>query len=343
MKILHLIFRMRTGGTENMLIDIVNEQIAMGHDVTVGIINRGSNEDMIARFSEKAHILQFNREPGSTRIVPIIKLNAKVAALNPDVIHVHDQRAVNIIMLPWLRKRMVQTLHTTGIELTGCQLKVPCAAISQGVADEIKERQGVESTVVMNGILTAGINRRKPTDWLRHLVCVGRMSIDIKGQDLLIKALTEVKDVDVTFIGDGPDLKAMKALAEQLYVADRITFKGAMTRDDIYASLCNYDAFILPSRQEGFGLVLAEAMAAALPVITCDLPGPMEVINGGMYGESFKTGDYKSLAAAIKRLQGVWPEAQSVASSEAYAFVKQRFGVRTTIKNYLELYSRIGS
>lgn len=340
MKILHLIFLMKMGGTESMLIDIANEQVRAGNEVSVMIINSGSDSELLALFDSNIKIKEAKRRIGSKNPLPIVRTNLEIARLNPDVIHVHNENGVNIL-LPSLRKRVVQTLHTTGIELRGCQTKTPLVSISQAVADDLYNRQQLNSEVIMNGVRVSAIERRRPSERLENLVCVGRMDIDVKGQDLLVRALSRIPGLTVTFIGDGADLENVKKLAHEYRVSQRINFLGAMTRKEVYGVLKNYDAFVLPSRQEGFGLVVAEAMAAGLPVITSALPGPMEVIEYGRLGLTFTPNSSSSLIGAIRRMQKNWNAFQTMALGEGVDFVEKNFSVANTAAQYLDYYRRV--
>lgn len=347
MKILHVIFKMLTGGTEMMLIDIAGRQADNGHDVSVMIINEGSDPKLIEALSPKVKVWQLNRKEGSRSPFPAIKYNLTLLAINPDIIHVHNERAVNM-MIPPLRKKVLQTLHTTGIELLGCQTKTSLASISLWVASDLKQRLGLDSNVIYNGINCQEIPQRKPSTQLRKLVCVGRLDQSIKGQDLLLRALAyspvaypHLTDFHLSIIGGGPDEEALKKLAASLGIASRVDFLGQMTRNEIYKMLHSFDLFILPSRQEGFGLVLAEAMAAGLPVVASDLPGPLEIMNGGRYGLSFQSGSAVSLAEALEKAAVKWNELQQQAAGPALKFVTEHFNVNTTAQNYLNLYKSI--
>lgn len=340
MKILHLIFTIKTGGTETMLVDIANEQCRMGHNVSVLIINRDSEPELLSQFDSAVKLIEIGRKLSSRNPIPVIRTNLAVIKLNPDVIHVHNERGVNIL-LPFLRKRIIQTVHTTGIELTGCQTQTMVAAISRAVADDLRARCAVNADVVMNGIKVSEIAERKMSQQLKSLVCVGRMDFSVKGQDLLLRALVEFPELTLTLIGDGQDMEESRRLVKSLGIDSRVELLGKKNRNEIYNSLWEYDAFVMPSRQEGFGLVLAEAMAAGLPVVTSALPGPLEVIAGGRLGYVFEPGSADSLIETIKRLKNEWTDAQTVAISAGIDYVTANFSITTTVSRYLTLYSKI--
>jgi glycosyltransferase involved in cell wall biosynthesis len=97
-----------------------------------------------------------------------------------------------------------------------------------------------------------------------------------KGLDLLIPAFAKVaaQSPDALLVIAGPPYLdtqlQMERLAEQCGVADRVRFVGMLTGMDRVQALVDSDLFVLPSRQENFGIVVAEAMAAARPVIVSD-------------------------------------------------------------------------
>lgn len=340
MKILHLIFTMKTGGTESMLVDIANEQLRMGHDVSVLIINRGSEPELLAQFDSGINLIEIGRKLGSRNPMPVLQGNLAVLRLNPDVIHVHNERGVNFL-LPSLRRKVIQTVHTTGIELTGCQTRTPLVAISNAVADDLRLHCGLSAEVVMNGINTSAIDVKGNSATLKKLICVGRMDMSVKGQDLLLRALVQFPEMTLTLIGDGTDMLAAKQMAAKFGVDSRVEFMGKMGREDIYKALKNYDAFVMPSRQEGFGLVLAEAMAAGLPVVTSALPGPLEVIDGGRLGFTFEPDSDVSLVEALKELSENWSQAQNLALTDGRKFVSDNFSVATTAARYVALYEKL--
>ena len=92
-----------------------------------------------------------------------------------------------------------------------------------------------------------------------------------KGIDLLILAfaqlLESVPDALLTLIGKGVDLEALKVLAKELGCERAVFFRGSVPYESVPAEMVRHDVFILPSRLDVFGLVVAEAVACGLPVI----------------------------------------------------------------------------
>jgi glycosyltransferase involved in cell wall biosynthesis len=132
---------------------------------------------------------------------------------------------------------------------------------------------------------------------------VGRL-VPIKGFDLLVAALGEVvaavPDTHVVLIGEGAEREALRARAEALGVGDRLHITGSVT--DVVACLAGADVLVAPSRNEGMGRVLVEAMALSLPVIGTRVGGIVDVILDRECGLLVPPEDPGALAAALVEL-----------------------------------------
>jgi glycosyltransferase involved in cell wall biosynthesis len=97
-----------------------------------------------------------------------------------------------------------------------------------------------------------------------------------------VRALAWLRDqpgVTLTSAGDGEDLRACRAEAAHLGVADRVTFLGRVPRSEVEALYQSHDVFCFPSFREPAGGVLYEAMRHGLPVITADRGGPGWIVD----------------------------------------------------------------
>lgn len=107
------------------------------------------------------------------------------------------------------------------------------------------------------------------------LVVVSRL-MHRKGIDLLISAMghatQEQETIDLAIIGDGPEREKLEEMTEKKKLGGNITFMGAKYGEEKINVLNSCDIFVFPSRQEGFGIVLLEAMAAGKPFILNDIP-----------------------------------------------------------------------
>jgi glycosyltransferase involved in cell wall biosynthesis len=101
-------------------------------------------------------------------------------------------------------------------------------------------------------------------------------------------------------IGDGPERERLAALATRLGVSGRITVTG--TTSDVGAYLAAADVFAAPSRNEGMGRALVEAMALGLPVVGAAVGGIPAVVTDGVCGRLVPADDVEALAEALTEL-----------------------------------------
>lgn len=113
----------------------------------------------------------------------------------------------------------------------------------------------------------------------KRILYVGRL-VGYKGVKYLIQAMQNV-DADLILAGDGPLEHALKQLANQLHLKDKIHFLGFIDESEKQALYRMADVFVLPSiqRSEAFGYVLLEAMSQGTPVITTDMPTGVRWVN----------------------------------------------------------------
>jgi teichuronic acid biosynthesis glycosyltransferase TuaC len=124
------------------------------------------------------------------------------------------------------------------------------------------------------------VQRREHAGPVR-LVCVGRLE-KVKGHDVLIEALAELarggRDVHLTVVGDGRERDRLQRLARERSVQALVGFAGALSGDALLAELQRADLYVQPSRREGFGVAVVEAMATGLPVVATRSGGPEDIL-----------------------------------------------------------------
>ena len=138
----------------------------------------------------------------------------------------------------------------------------------------------------------------------RSVVASGRLAAQ-KNFPVLLRAAVRMPDVDIQIIGAGPDEDALKALAAELGVADRVSFLGFLTREDALKRLGEGDVFVQPSLFEGHSLALIEAAKMGLPLVVSDAPVQIEGItaaDGTRCGVAVGMHDDAALAHEILRL-----------------------------------------
>lgn len=135
------------------------------------------------------------------------------------------------------------------------------------------------------------------------VICVGRL-VARKGQAILLEALSAMGGAPtVTFVGSGPGAAELEALAAQLNLTGRVTFAGPRSQDEMPGLLSGHDVFCLASFSEGVPVVLMEAMATGLPVVSTPIAGIPELIADGTTGLLVAPGRVDLLAEGLTRLQ----------------------------------------
>jgi glycosyltransferase involved in cell wall biosynthesis len=164
---------------------------------------------------------------------------------------------------------------------------------------------------------------------------VGRLD-RVKGHDVLIRALAKVPDARAVIVGAGAARGALLRLAGGLGVADRVSLPGWSGR--VAQRLAGFDVYCQPSRYEGLGLALIEAMQAGLPCVASRVGGMPEVL--GDCGLLVPAEDPDALADALVVLAGDG-RLRAELGARARHRAGAEFGVARMAGAYQELWARV--
>ncbi|HLF97409.1 MAG TPA: glycosyltransferase family 4 protein [Methylococcaceae bacterium] len=159
------------------------------------------------------------------------------------------------------------------------------------------------------------------------LMTLGRMpcSERYKGYDEIIEllpALSErIPDVAYLLAGNGDDRPRLERKAQELGVGKQVVFAGMIPESEKVDHYRLADAYVMPSRGEGFGIVLLEAMACGIPVVASKLDGGREALRDGLLGELVDPLDsadiLRGVLQALKKPRGV-PEGLEYFSMDGF-------------------------
>jgi glycosyltransferase involved in cell wall biosynthesis len=196
------------------------------------------------------------------------------------------------------------------IERLTMRLPDGIVAISQKTRIDLIKRGKVRSEridVIPVGIDLERIVKIAPARESTDVLFAGRL-IHEKRVDLLLNAIAvakkEIPTITCAIIGDGPERGLLEDLAVKLGVEENVTFTGFVDQDGLTAYMKASKVFVLPSIREGFGLVIVEANACGLPVISIrhDMSAVRELVIDGVNGFLVNDISSREIAEAITKL-----------------------------------------
>jgi glycosyltransferase involved in cell wall biosynthesis len=166
----------------------------------------------------------------------------------------------------------------------------------------LRDRTRVEC--MPNGVPDTGGHRAALDN--KVVVAAGRVTRQ-KGFDRLLpawkQAVAEHPDWELRIWGDGHKQRALRRQIERLEISGSAKLMGFTPR--LHEEFARSSLYVMSSRREGFPMVLLEAMAVGLPVVSFDCPtGPADIIREGVDGHVVPNGDRDALAAAMSDLMG---------------------------------------
>lgn len=211
-------------------------------------------------------------------------------------------------------------------------------AVSEFVAETTRQTLlDVPMDVIHNGVDTEQFHppdHRRPQKPFR-LLYIGKWA-RLKGVDLLPPVMRQLgNDFELRYTAGPAADKDRAGMPENMHDLGRL-----QTAEQVIAAMHNADAMIFPSRSEGFGLVLIEAMACGLPVIATRGSSMVEVVSDPATGLLCPRDDTERFVAACRKLADDSDLCRKMAESARDRVVKS-FSIESMIDRYLELYRGI--
>ena len=339
-RVLHAITRLTLGGSSENTIASCVTLAGAGYHVSLAVSFRESDAASLADARRRG--CRLVDVPGLGReVAPVADLTALVQFVRlirrerPAIVHTHTSKAGFIGRLAAVIARVPAVIHQPhghifygyyGARRTAVFTQLERQAsrwtdriitlTNRGSAEHLAHGIGQISqyVAVPSGVPTAALRAAAPPrpaararlglDAAEFLVVgLGRL-VPIKGFDLLVRALpavlAEIPTARVMLVGDGAERVNLQAIARSLGVDRRLRLTGLTT--DAMLHLAAADVVTVPSRNEGMGRVIVEAMALGLPVVATAVGGIPDVIADGECGRLVGAEDVDGLAAALIEL-----------------------------------------
>ncbi len=175
-----------------------------------------------------------------------------------------------------------------------------------------------------------------------RLIATGRL-VDVKDHAILIDAVATLKadgvDVSLVIVGDGPLRAALTSRAMDAGVADVVRFAGGLSQSDLQRELAAADLFVLPSKREGFGVAVVEALATGLPAVVTRSGGPEDVVREED-GITVAPRDRAALAAGVR---AALDRTDSFDRVRIARDARDRFGRRSVGDRLVDIYREVAA
>jgi glycosyltransferase involved in cell wall biosynthesis len=172
----------------------------------------------------------------------------------------------------------------------------------------------------------------------KTLLCVARFTRQ-KGLDYLIQAIKILFDKGFDFktkiIGGGPERKNLEKKIQELGLSEKVLLLDSIPSEKIFSHYQESDLFVLPSIEEGFGLVLVEAQLCGRPVIGTNSGGIPDIIEDNVTGLLVKPQDPVDLAKAIERIL-VDPELAEKLAEQGFQSAISKFSHEAIQEKFME-------
>ena len=320
MKILHVDPETSFGGGERQVAGLIRHLARRGHE---SVLAAAAGSPLAANVPAADARLRPLAIRNDLDLAAAWHLKRLVAAESPHIVHFHTSRAH--AMSPWLRRHAPRAVVTRRMDYAlrpgwwTDLLYNRSVAATVAISEEVRRRMlaaGVraERVRVIHSAVEppAGLPGAAGRAAARARFGVGgELAIGIvaaletrKGHDVLLHALARLRRDGIAMCclvcGDGSRRAQLESLAQGLGIADAVRFLGEQRQvADVLAAL---DVFVLPSRHEGLGVAILEAMAMALPVVASDVGGIPEIVDAGRTGVLVPPEDAAALASAIAAL-----------------------------------------
>ena len=313
------------GGTEISTYSMAKYLAHRGHEVNVITSLDKGLPQRSCEFGFYIHRIRLYRIRFVGIILFWLRILLTIKTINPDIIHVQGITLIgtlavitNIlfkkpyivyargsdIYLPWKYKKiMIKHIFNRAAAIV---------TLTYDLKRTVKEMYGKDALVIPNGVDFDKYINLKDRDLVRSkmgistasnvLLFVGTLK-PIKGVRYLIKAMNTVhqsnEDIKLLIVGDGEEKEYLEHLTKKLNLNEVISFIGSVPNVKVPDYMYSADILVQPSISEGFPVVILEAMALGLPIITTNVTGLPEIVGNLRNGLLVEPRDANDIADKV--------------------------------------------
>jgi glycosyltransferase involved in cell wall biosynthesis len=358
--IVHVLSSYGVGGQERVALDLAIGQKARGHEVSVISLAPGPDGAMAEEFAAAGISVDRVEKRGGLDLTLVPRLAAALRRHHADVVHTHNPLPL-IYGAPAARLANAAAIHTKHginpgdrlhrwLRRTAARFAQAFIAVSDTTADQARAQHDsapAKLSTIPNGIR---LDRYAPDTKARAAVraefglgdawvvgTVGRLDA-AKNQAMLVRAMAPLLSAKVrlVIVGEGDARPDVEAAIAELPDPRWVVMTGR--RMDVPKLIHAFDVFALSSTTEGLPLVVPEAMAAGLPIVTTGVGGLPSVVDHGITGLVVPVDD-AALGKALARLEADRDLARRMGAAARSAALA-RFSYDRMVDAYLEIYGR---
>ena len=375
MKILHLATFLQ-GGAGRAIVDLVHEQHAAGHDVTVvvsgsGVPGYGNYQaylDELIALHIPVRLVDSMFERTHARNLAVVNALDQMFAIGqePQIIHAHAA-IPSLVALLFAGSRhgataILQTMHGWGLVKTSDQVATDVSVLNlvdrvvvpSAHSAGILAALGVTPTRI--SMVPYGVRpeaggvfdddhqtqlemTRARNEGALVVACVGTFN-QRKNQTLLVDAIGRLGDMPIlgVFVGDGDQGTLREAIAAH-GCGDRVRVHGYSRGARQLAAAA--DLLVLPSRSEGQPIAVLEAFCDGTLVAVSDIPELVELVDNGLLGFTFRSDDPQDLAGTLRTFSRLPASTRRLIRRRARARYGSRFTVAAMATGYLDVYQTL--
>lgn len=359
MRILFTSTSLVMGGAERQICDLADQFFEIGHEVKIISMNK----EIISTPKNEIEIIDLKMQKTPLGMIKAFyRCSMIIKAFKPDVVHSHMVHAnifVRILRMFTPMKKLVCTAHSTNeggslrmflYRITDSLANVTTNVSNEAVDAFIEKKASKRDRIIpmYNGIDT---NRFTSSDELRKskrlelkikddeqlILAVGRLN-DQKDYPNLLAAFKsiETENCKLAIVGSGELENDLIVLTKKLEIDNNVTFLGL--RNDVNELMCASDVFALSSKEEGFGLVIAEAMLCERVVVATDCGGVSEVLDGN--GFLVEPCNSNQLSEALKQALTLPNNEKQRIGINARQHILNNFDIKEIAEQWLSIYKK---